>query len=111
MTNYTEEQIKNTYKLMAKAGYRPKAPSDGMGNITVPIRELRLEDEAIRYAKDWYAEEDTANYYVGVCHGESRPSVILAIEATRILTGGIGGEAHATKLLKLAIKEMPNGKR
>lgn len=43
------EQIRNAYRRMAaEAHYRPTAPSDGMGSITVP---LDLQAEATAYAK------------------------------------------------------------
>jgi hypothetical protein len=35
------EQIAVAYRLMSERGhYRPAAPSDGFGNITVPLRQL-----------------------------------------------------------------------
>jgi hypothetical protein len=53
------EQMEGAYRRMAEeARYRPRAPSDGLGNITVPVEKLDLNAEANRYARDWWVEED-----------------------------------------------------
>ncbi len=81
-------QMREVYTTMAeKAKYRPAAPSDGLGNITV--------------------EEDTCEFFVGTCHHPTRPATVYAVEAARILNGGTHKGDHARKsvvtLLKLAI--------
>jgi hypothetical protein len=103
----TREQITEAYKRMAtEASYRPRAPSDGLGNITVPVEELDLDAEADSYADRWWAEEDRGEYDVGVCHGSFRPATIFAIEAARLMCSGVGSEAHVMKLLRMAADDI-----
>ena len=103
------EQIATAYKIMAaKARYRPAAPSDGLGNITVPGNELDLSREALQYADDWWGSEDGLDSRIGCCNFETRPATIFAIEAARQMCSGNGGNATALKLLKLAVKELEN---
>jgi hypothetical protein len=86
----TYEQIVDTCKRMAdEARYRPAAPSDGLGNITVPSEELDLEAEADKYARRWNQEEDSRDFHVGVCNFPTRPATIFAIEAARSMCGGV----------------------
>jgi hypothetical protein len=73
---------------MAEAKYRPAAPSDGFGNITVPIQELDIDAEAAEYAENWWAEEDELMFAVGCCNFSTRPATIYAIEAARLMCGG-----------------------
>jgi hypothetical protein len=55
--NESTRQIAAAYRRMAaEARYRPAAPSDGLGGITVPVEQLGLDAEAIRYARNWWAE-------------------------------------------------------
>ncbi len=44
--------------MAREARYRPAAPSDGFGNITVPEDELDLDAEARAYAERWSREEE-----------------------------------------------------
>jgi hypothetical protein len=90
---------------MAKeARYRPAAPSDGFGNITVPAAELDLEAEAREYAERWTAQEDDHTFTVGCCNWPTRPATMYAIEAARALCGC--ADDVALDLLKLAIKQI-----
>jgi hypothetical protein len=103
----TRHQIESAYEAMAaKAKYRPAAPSDGLGNIAVPIEELNLHKEAAEYARDWWKEEDNQSFHIGCCDEPTRPATIFAIEAARNMCGGIGGRQTALRLLKLAVKEL-----
>lgn len=78
------EQIADVYRLMAGKGrYRPAAPSDGMGHITVPLRELDLDAEIALYAEAWWRQENAMDYQVGVPSFELRPALILAVETAR----------------------------
>lgn len=48
------QQIASAYRRMAEeADYRPGAPSDGMGNITVPSDELDIHDEIRRFTRSF----------------------------------------------------------
>ena len=99
------EQIVQAYKQMAKvARYRPAAPSDGFGNISVPLEELDLDKEALIYAHNWNSEEETQNFHIGACNFRTRPATIYAVEAARLLCG-VEDEA-AKELLQMALDEL-----
>ncbi len=101
----TGDQIGCAYRRMAaKARYRPAAPSDGLGNITVPVEELVLDDEAERYARHWTSEENEGAFYIGCCNYSTRPATIFAIEAARLLCGG--ADDVARDLLRMALDDL-----
>jgi hypothetical protein len=110
MTKSDHQRILSTYRTMATvARYRPAAPSDGFGNITVPEKELNLDREADRYAAQWWEQEKSQKFTIGVCYSDTRPALIYAIEAARELCGG--ENRIAAKLLKLAESELRNVKK
>lgn len=101
------EQIRSAYKDMAsQAKFRPAAPSDGLGNIAVPVADLNIEHEAASYAKQWWEQEDGFDFFVGCCDFSTRRATIYAIEAARNMCGGRFGDATALALLKMAVKEL-----
>lgn len=106
MTLYrtTAEQIATTYAHMAHLGYRPAAPSDGFGNITVPLDQLDLGAESMKYARSWDTEEDEQSWYVGCPPFEGRPALILAIEAARLICGC--SPDIAARLLRFAADDL-----
>jgi hypothetical protein len=107
MSNAMIEQAVNAYLKMDKhAKYRPAAPSDGMGNITVPIENLNLHKEAHTYAERWVEDEDGFNFFIGSGDYQTREALIFTVEAARNLCAGRLGDHVALKLLKLAIKEV-----
>jgi hypothetical protein len=107
MMNEIFEQIKSAYREMsAKAKYRPAAPSDGLGGITVPEEELSLEREAEAYARQWWAQEDERCFRIGCCNFETRRAAIFAVEAAHLLNGGNSGNPYALILLQMAMKEL-----
>lgn len=60
------EQIERAYRCMAcEAAYRPAAPSDGYGTITVPPDKLDLNAEARTYAERWWEQEDAGAFTLG----------------------------------------------
>lgn len=100
-------QIRDAYRRMAIIGrYRPMAPSDGFGNITVPDDELDLEAEAAGYARQWWDDEDAAAFRIGCCDFESRIATVFAVEAARQMCGGMFGARTALRLLRMAVAEM-----
>lgn len=102
------EQIQAAYRRMAEeARYRPAAPSDGLGNITVPDEDLDLDKEATEYAARWTAEEDAGVFRLGCCDFSSRPSAMFAVEAARLLNTGAGGQEPARRLLGMAVADLP----
>jgi hypothetical protein len=82
------ERFAEAYKMMAELGYRPAAPSDGFGNVTVPRAELDLDAEARAYAERFAAEEDTDQYWAGCTHYEFNRAALLALEAFRLMNSG-----------------------
>lgn len=101
------DQIAGAYRLMAsRCRYRPAAPSDGFGHITVPPNELDLDAECLDYARQWWAEEDDLKFYIGCCNYDTRPATIFAIEAARNLCAGSDGDELARKLLEMALEAM-----
>lgn len=98
----TAEQLGHTYRQMAEvARYRPAAPSDGCGNITVPLAELDLDSECLTYARRWVQEEDKRSFWVGCCCFPTRPATVYAIEAARNLCGA--EPKVARRLLQMAL--------
>jgi len=107
LPNHTRKQIESAYRAMAeKAKYRPAAPSDGMGNISVPLKDLDLPEEAAEYARKWWKEEDKQSFDIGCCDQDTRPATIFAIEAARTMCGGVGGQNIALRLLKMAVADL-----
>jgi hypothetical protein len=101
------EQIRIVYRTMAlRTKYRPAAPSDGFGNITVPKEELSPDREAHKYADNWWKSEDDRTFRIGCCDFRTRPATIFAVEAARLMCGGRGGNSYALKLLKMAVTEL-----
>ena len=86
------ERYAEAYKMLAELGYRPAAPSDGLGNITVPIEELDLEAEAMEYARRFAEEEDSHRYWAGCTDYTFSRAAILALEAFRLMNGGLLGD-------------------
>jgi hypothetical protein len=92
---------------MASEGrYRPAAPSDGFGNISFPLTELDLDAEAREYAERWWKEEGEGVFVVGSCDYRTPPATIFAIEAARLMCGGIDGNEPALRLLKMAVQQL-----
>ena len=88
MREPTHAQIVSAYRRMAEeARNRPAAPSDGLGNISVPVEDELLDHEAEDYARRWWKEEDGGQFYVGLCNYATRPATIFTVEAARALCG------------------------
>lgn len=99
------EQVVGAYLLMTrKARYRPAAPSDGLGSITMPEAELIVEDEAATYARRWRRDEDRGTYDIGSPDFDGRIALVLTVEAARLICG-VTYPAAAT-LLRLAADEL-----
>jgi hypothetical protein len=96
--------LTEAYKKMAQAGYRPAAPSDGFGNITVPVVELDLEAEADAYARDFLKEENSQRFTVGCPDYGDGPALAYTVEAARLINGQ--APAVALKMLSLASEDL-----
>lgn len=96
------ERFETTYKLMAsKARYRPAAPSDGIGNITVPMADLDLDQEAADWATAWLTwRENQILAVVGCASYEQRAILAVVIEAASCICGM--ANRPAILLLRLA---------
>jgi hypothetical protein len=104
-------RFREAYLRMAnEARYRPQAPSDGCGNIQLTPEEYqdpdRLEQEASAYATRFLKEENTLKFGIGCSDYQTNRAFMFAIEAARLLAGGLGSEPYAIKLLKLAIEDV-----
>lgn len=105
-----DRQIRAAYRRMVALGYRPAAPSDGIGNITVPLDELDLDAEAEAYARDWWEQEDDYQFVIGCCNHPTRPATILAVEAARLLCSGFADDLALTLLVQ-AVDELRRARR
>lgn len=91
---------------MASVGYRPAAPSDGLGNIIVPESELDIDVEAWEYGQRFLKEEDECVYWAGCTDFRSLRAAIWTLEAFRLMNAGsFGGEAIVPRLLRMAALE------
>lgn len=88
VSKFAQDRISRAYRAMAAAGYRPAAPSDGLGNITVPLEQMNLDAECISYAERWKTEEDTDHFYTGCTDGTSLVAAVWALEALRLMNAG-----------------------
>ncbi len=82
------ERFAEAYKMMAELGYRPAAPSDGFGGITVPHAVLEVDIEAREYARRLEIEEDSDHYFAGCTDYTFNRAAVLALEAFRLMNGG-----------------------
>ncbi|MEO9246810.1 hypothetical protein ABDK96_03860 [Citricoccus nitrophenolicus] len=100
------EQIAKAYLRMAReVRYRPAAPSDGMGNITVPIDQLDLNAEVVKYVHSWLPDgKDIHEHHTGIPNYEDQAAFVYLIEAARILCGG--DRRPALGLVKLALEDL-----
>ncbi len=105
-----ERQIADAYRRMAvEARYRPAAPSDGFGNITVAEELLDLDAEAREYAARWWQQEDKRRFTLGCANYEERTAMIFALEAARFCCSGLGSRPFARQLLEMALEELGDG--
>ena len=100
------ERFQDAYRHMAAIGYRPAAPSDGMGTITVPLEQLDLDDEARRYARRFIAEEHTRTFWLGVTDYTTNRAFAWTVEAARLMCAGpmVRGDL-VPRLLRLALAD------
>jgi hypothetical protein len=100
------QRIVEAYRAMAILRYRPAAPSDGFGGITVPTEELDVDIEAREYSRRFLKEEDDGAYWAGVTDFRSLRAAIWTLESLRLMNAGeFGGEAIVPKLLRMAAEE------
>jgi hypothetical protein len=88
LTRWKLDTIGEAYRAMGEVGYRPAAPSDGLGNIVVPLAETDIDQEIRSYAERFEEEEDSDRYWAGCTHGEFLRAAIWTLEAFRLMNGG-----------------------
>ncbi len=99
-------RMTEAYRGMASLGYRPAAPSDGFGGITVPKRELEVDIEGREYGQRFLREEDEGLYLAGCTDFRSLRAAIWALEAFRLMNAGnFGGKTIVPRLLRMAAEE------
>lgn len=108
---WSAQRYVNAYLAMARfALYRPQAPSDGFGHITLTKKQgadrERFEREAIEYAKRFRKEEDTLSFRIGCSNGSTNQALIWIIEAARQICGGFRGDRTAIVLLEMALVQI-----
>lgn len=107
MPDDIREQVETAYRRMAEeARYRPAAPSDGMGGITVPAEELSLDKEARDYADRWWKNEWGDDYQIGIPNYPTRAGMVYALELARLCCSGSDAIPHALAVARLAVKEL-----
>jgi hypothetical protein len=97
----SRQKIAEAYRMMAELGYRPFAPGDGYGNITVLAAELDVDIEGREYAAHFEAEEDTGDYSAGCTDFRFCRAAVLALEAFRLCNSGTTGFADDEDAPKL----------
>jgi hypothetical protein len=107
------ERFAEAYLEMAKrAKYRPAAPGDGMGNVSLSDEEARDPDRLMREAKEYAArflEADNATKHsIGVSNYTTNRALVYVIEAARSLCGA--ADSLALDLLQMAIDEIKRSK-
>ena len=112
------ERFAEAYKMMAELGYRPAAPSDGYGGITIPSAELEVDIEAREYAEWFAAQEDTGEFPAGCTDYTSNRAAVLAFEAFRLMNAGLfwgsdteNGPKLVPTLLRMAAEEYERAMR
>jgi hypothetical protein len=94
--------------MAVEANYRPAAPSDGCGHITLSRGETlsveRLACEAANYAMKFNAEDDDLDFHIGCSNYTTNRALVFVIEAARSLCGA--QDDLALELLKMAVREV-----
>lgn len=95
-----------------RAKYRPAAPIDGCGNITLSDEVLadrqQLGKEAAHYATDFINEG--YRFWIGVSDFSTNRALVYTIESARNLCGGLGSIDTAIRLLEMALAEAKQAK-
>lgn len=103
-----DQRVADAYRFMAtKARYRPQAPSDGFGNITAPIENLNLDEEAAEYAVQWDKQERSNEFFIGTPDGLHVKAMVYSVEAARLMcAGSLVSSDVIVSLLEEALREV-----
>jgi Fe-S oxidoreductase len=78
------QRFQEAYRRMAPF-YRPGAPSDGLGNITVPVEDLDLDTESLEWAVGLSRQADEGTFAIGCPDFTTNRAYAYAIELARVL--------------------------
>lgn len=113
MTHRMERYAEAYLRMAKEARYRPKAPGDGCGNVSLTAQQAadreRLDREAWAYAEEFDREENDLSFIIGCSDFETNRAFIFTIEAARVLAGG--EKQLALKLLAMAIDDIKQSQR
>lgn len=86
---------------------KPEQPPDSVMQQLKGVYRLLARDqrEAEEYARCSWGEEEEMDFFLGCCDFRMRRAVVLAVEAVRVLNGGMPGFSLGTDLLRLALHE------
>ena len=109
LTEPRASRYREAYLRMAKeADYRPQAPGDGMGHVSLTRKQLTdpelLQREATAYALRFNKEENEMTFAIGCSDFCTNRAFIWTIEAARALAGG--KPDLALDLLNMAVKDV-----
>jgi hypothetical protein len=110
MSETSSDRIAEAYVEMAKrVKYRPQAPGDGFGEVSLSEEELadedRLLNESYAFADRFIREEETRAFWIGCSDFRTKRAFVYTIEAARMLATGSIGITRALKLLSMALKD------
>jgi hypothetical protein len=102
-------------KMALHARYRPAAPNDGFGGITLTAAQLknrkRLYEEAKAYAAEFIKGDNSCQFWIGCTDFDTNIASVFVIEAARLLCSGVIGDDVAVQLLDMAIDEIKKVQR
>jgi hypothetical protein len=97
-------------KMAEEAKYRPAAPGDGCGGISLSDKETNdesiLREEAETYAKRFIEEEKSRTFWIGVSAYRTKRAFMWTIEAARELCGGYDNNQVVIALLRMALADV-----
>jgi len=111
LTEPRASRYREAYLTMAReARYRPQAPGDGMGHVSLTRKQIDdpelLQREATAYALKFNEEENSRSFWIGCSDFITNRAFIWTIEAARSLAGG--KPDLALDLLNMAVKDVQN---
>jgi len=111
VTDPRRDRIKSAYRAMAAlARFRPKAASDGFGNIEwgYDLDDPKLLTlEALEAAKEFEQEDNACEHRIHGCVTANHAGALyLVLRAADLLCFGGSAEHSARETLRLALREL-----
>jgi hypothetical protein len=95
-------------------GYRPAAPSDGLGYLQLSPSEasdpVRLNKEA-ELAADFLRADTARRTVIDGCANQPLKAFFYAVQAAQLMCGGAANRPPIKALLKMALKEIEDADR